>query len=331
MPTPPNDPDPQRWCLRALQGPLAGAVFLLDERLEMGRSSRADIQLIGLAVSRSHAVVMRGDDPGRSDFVLVDTLSTNGTWLGSERVQRHTLRPGDRFTIGDSEFLFEPVASEAEFENPSIPRVADERAQRPTQPEDVPVRAQPRAPTGPASRATSSARATQAVGPDGAPYPGNLLADIVLYRNLRLHMSRGGAAAPLQQRCAELEAVLRMPQSEVEARTGRRTFARFICSLPGKLAFEGSRTPDAAVTLLDLAVDGARLTAIEYDVTPNQLGWLSVPLITPQGLRSVVFTIRAVWVRSDQLGVVFSGAPSWSRRNRTRETATTKSIEIKKD
>ncbi len=98
----------RRSCVRALSGPLAGSVWPLEERLEIGRASSSDIQLVTVGVSRQHAVVLRNDE----GIAIVDMLSTNGTWMGGEKVQRQELQPGDRFTVGQSEFLFEPMADE---------------------------------------------------------------------------------------------------------------------------------------------------------------------------------------------------------------------------
>ena len=95
--------DDEIYCIRAEDGPLEGAVYLIDERLEIGRASSSDVQLVTVGVSRTHAVVMRSADA----YVLLDMLSTNGTWVDGAKVQRQVLTPGLRFKIGDCQFVFE--------------------------------------------------------------------------------------------------------------------------------------------------------------------------------------------------------------------------------
>lgn len=313
----------RRSCVRALSGPLAGSVWPLEERLEIGRASSSDIQLVTVGVSRQHAVVLRNED----GIAIVDMLSTNGTWIGGEKVQRQVLQPGDRFTVGQSEFLFEPMTDESEFTAPPAKRIADARTHRPTQR----LVETPTPPPRPQPAWRNVPHAMLATGPDGKPYNGNVLGDIVLYRNLRLRMVRSGRLdETLTSRYDQLQVALRMPpaNAEEESDLDRRAFARFICDVPGKLGFDDRRGPDDAIQLLDVAIDGARITAPSTDVQTNALCWLSLPLIGPQGLRTVVFTSRVVWVRPDELGIVFSGAPSWAARSRDREDGDTQPLFI---
>ena len=106
----------------------------------------------------------------------------------------------------------------------------------------------------------------------------------------------------------------------------QRAFGRFECNLPGKLSFEDARTQEYAIQLLDVAVDGARTSAPTRAVDTNALCWLALPLIGPKGLRTVVFTGRVVWTRDTEIGIVFSGAPSWASRNRDREEQETQPL-----
>jgi pSer/pThr/pTyr-binding forkhead associated (FHA) protein len=58
-------------------------------------------------VSRLHArLVRRGDR-----FVLKDNNSSNGTWLGSTRIDEASLQGGDTFQIGTAQLILKHSAS----------------------------------------------------------------------------------------------------------------------------------------------------------------------------------------------------------------------------
>jgi pSer/pThr/pTyr-binding forkhead associated (FHA) protein len=71
-------------------------VPLSQEVTHIGRAFSADIRLEAAAVSRRHALVVREDGAVH----VLDDRSVNGVWVNGERVERATLAPGDRFTIG---------------------------------------------------------------------------------------------------------------------------------------------------------------------------------------------------------------------------------------
>ncbi len=72
-------------------------VVALDKEVtHIGRAFSADIRLEAAAVSRRHALVVREDQAVH----VLDDRSVNGVWLNGERVERATLKPGDRFTVG---------------------------------------------------------------------------------------------------------------------------------------------------------------------------------------------------------------------------------------
>lgn len=64
--------------------------------MTFGRSRPADVILDDAAVSANHAAICL---IGGSAW-LVDNRSTNGTWLNHRKVGRHSLRHGDKITIG---------------------------------------------------------------------------------------------------------------------------------------------------------------------------------------------------------------------------------------
>ncbi len=93
--------------LRATSGPLTGSEFRLGGRTLVGRAGEADIQLMEQAVSRRHALILRRAD---GHFWIGDLSSTNGTFMGEERLEEHCLRPGDVIHLGKSTFVYREMA-----------------------------------------------------------------------------------------------------------------------------------------------------------------------------------------------------------------------------
>jgi hypothetical protein len=78
-------------------GGRAGETFPLeDDEIEIGRSPEADVFLDDVTVSRSHAVLARGDD----GYTIEDKGSLNGTYVNRRRVERAKLEDGDEVQIG---------------------------------------------------------------------------------------------------------------------------------------------------------------------------------------------------------------------------------------
>ena len=67
----------------------------------IGRTARADFIVDAALISRIHCRLTAD----RSDQLVVEDLSsTNGTLVNGERIDRVTLRAGDRLTVGRIEF-----------------------------------------------------------------------------------------------------------------------------------------------------------------------------------------------------------------------------------
>jgi ABC-type multidrug transport system ATPase subunit len=83
----------------------ATPVAIIDRSsvIRIGRDEDNDIRLNDLWVSGKHAEIRRRG----STFLLVDLNSSNGLHYNGRRVPRATLRPGDVFTIGRHEFLWD--------------------------------------------------------------------------------------------------------------------------------------------------------------------------------------------------------------------------------
>ena len=67
-----------------------------DRAVVIGRASSADLRLADHEVSREHARIQARD----GHLVLMDLGSTNGTWVGGQRVREVVLGVGDRIEIG---------------------------------------------------------------------------------------------------------------------------------------------------------------------------------------------------------------------------------------
>lgn len=77
----------------------------------MGRTTASDLTLDYLKISRQHARIERKG----SNFILRDLDSTNGTWIGSQRVERHLLKNGDTFQIGPAQIVFKTGFAQEEM------------------------------------------------------------------------------------------------------------------------------------------------------------------------------------------------------------------------
>ncbi len=78
------------------------AYFLVDSRIILGRSEKADITLKDLKASREHAEITKVD----GSFIVTDLGSQNGIMVNDLKVKQHTLKNGDKLIIGSTVFKF---------------------------------------------------------------------------------------------------------------------------------------------------------------------------------------------------------------------------------
>jgi hypothetical protein len=89
--------------LEGANGSLLGQrLSLRAGRQTIGRRRDNDIVLNDLSVSASHAWIMNQ----QGHYVIMNTLSTNGTFVNGKRIHEATLRHGDRVRFGQLEFTF---------------------------------------------------------------------------------------------------------------------------------------------------------------------------------------------------------------------------------
>ncbi len=93
---PPADPAGEALLIVSLQGGVEQVVSMDHQRIVIGRSEHADVQINSAFVSRYHALIVR--EPTHD--VLVDLGSTNGITVNAKRVIRHLLKHRDLIQIG---------------------------------------------------------------------------------------------------------------------------------------------------------------------------------------------------------------------------------------
>jgi len=96
-------PQDRRISIAILSGTRKGDVLVLEApRVVLGRSGAdADLQIPDIEMSRLHAAV---ECHGRR-VVLRDLGSSNGTFVGSERIEARQLEPGAEFRLGVTTFM----------------------------------------------------------------------------------------------------------------------------------------------------------------------------------------------------------------------------------
>ncbi len=311
------DDQGQPFRLRVTAGPLTGARFPLSDSVTIGRSSQVEIFVADAGVSRRHAKVF----PTPDGHVLIDLGSANGTLVEGAPVSERRLEDGVAFTVGGTTFVYERATATQPYatdrgvyavrkgeEGAALERtvVALAGTDRPA----------PRAKLAALDKGDEGWKRIETRYADGSPYPGDLISDVILYRNLRLRMLRTkNVQAAVRQKFEELDARLRTTRSRSDDPTCSRVFARFACSFPGRLRFNKTEGGGFPVEVCDFGVGGARLKCGSIMLDLDELTWLAIDLVSAQGSRTIVFTSRVVWMRNNELGMVFSGAPGWSRHS----------------
>lgn len=332
------------WQLRATAGPLEGAVYRLRSRATLGRASDCDIQIINDGVSRKHAKITEEG----AGHVLVDLGSNNGTWVADRRVERHVLRAGDELRIMRSRFVYEPMPVGDDAAQPDSDvwavKVTNGRTLRQTvdhlsQPASLVMNLEepdvdldaldpPGAAADPgiAAAATSGARPfarilererhrLTALRPDGSPYRGDLVGDILVFRDLQLRVTRREVISPLEQELlTRFAESFRQPADDPSPYAGLRRFVRFRCRFPARVRWlEGPLQDSSAVVVQDLGVGGARLTWREHPLDEGVVAWLVIDMAAGSRARTLVFPTRVAWVTPSELGVQFAGVAEWER------------------
>lgn len=114
-----------RFLLTLLAGPAKGAVFRLEQGIvTLGRSDDADIALPDPSLSRIHARFMLTGKGLASAYLLEDMDSTNGTFVGGEKITGATLLT-DGVRIGFGKRSIARFALQDELEEQAIVSLHD--------------------------------------------------------------------------------------------------------------------------------------------------------------------------------------------------------------
>lgn len=148
------------------------------------------------------------------------------------------------------------------------------------------------------------------VGPDGAPYPGVLLDDILEYRALRAHMLAGNRIDPdAHARYLELELRLRAREEPGTERGHLRAFHRFDVQITAGVRFWiGSERVLGLAAVENISAGGVKLMVPEAPAVGDAV-WLQLRL--PGGALAILPS-RVIWARGNAVGLMFAGAPRWS-------------------
>jgi pSer/pThr/pTyr-binding forkhead associated (FHA) protein len=327
--------------LRAIDGPLAGATWILKKRTRLGRAADSDIQIIHDGVSRQHARVV---EVGPDEHEVVDLHSNNGTWIDNRRVDRCRLSPGDQLRIVGATFVYEQAPVEATSDDSAVyaVKVTSGRTLRRTMSimdEDLTSTPAPAPTPAPHERDTLREVTPPTVGgpkpeqvrdrperhhivamrPDGTDYAGNILSDVLEFRDLRLRRERQESLDPIAHRRLEAlsENLVQPPAGALaetpDAATPDRRFCRFRVAFPARLRHGGQfGEATSSVMVVDLGAGGARVACTGHRFRVGELVWLVIDLDMKGRLQTFVLTSRVVKVwDSDHVGIIFAGAPEW--------------------
>jgi len=95
---------PEAWLTIRLPQGGQEKYLIKKATISIGRQRYNDIVVEDKRVSRDHAKIMYQN----GFFMIYDLGSTNGITInGTPRLRQHTLKNGDRFTIGSYDFFFQ--------------------------------------------------------------------------------------------------------------------------------------------------------------------------------------------------------------------------------
>ncbi len=142
--------------------------------------------------------------------------------------------------------------------------------------------------------------------PDGNPYPGDLLADILEYRTLRACALRGQDLGPTaRERYKSLQSLL----CASDEREGHgRAYRRFDLRMPARLRISRGRSVDTVEVGIDnVSAGGVKL----FGGSARAEGERVELVLADTERRTVVLPARVAWMRGPSLGLMFAGAARW--------------------
>ncbi len=291
--------------IRVLCGPLQGLSRVVGPRLQIGRASSSDIQLLDDDVSRQHASII--EDP-QGVHLLVDLHSSNGTRVGARRIARQRLQPGTIFEILRTQFVYEHVPR----------RRTTRTCHRPPRRSGMPTLRRTRdhgdldLPTPVLAQRLSRSVTPLRPSAHGRRYPGNLVDDIREFRRMLVRAMGGTPTAP---RPGERFEALQWKLQRSSALGARGEYPRFSFHRLARIRLKtGQSLP---VMLTNLGADGARILSIHQWLCTGTPLWLSLGQgAHPNGL-TTVFQCRVQRAERDYADLNFLGEPFQSSVGRT--------------
>ena len=84
-----------------------GDFTLNQDEMRVGRATDCEIVVDNLGVSRHHCSIVRDGD----NWAVVDKGSNNGTFVGGQRITKHTLKHGERVIMGKHSLIYDAHGS----------------------------------------------------------------------------------------------------------------------------------------------------------------------------------------------------------------------------
>jgi pSer/pThr/pTyr-binding forkhead associated (FHA) protein len=107
--------------------PKTWQVLFDKDHLSIGRAEDNDVVIDDSSVSHQHAIVERRGH----DFIVRDTKSQNGVWLGRERIESRLLANGDAFSVGRARIVFKGSFKYSDLTLVEPPQIDGKRGRRP--------------------------------------------------------------------------------------------------------------------------------------------------------------------------------------------------------
>jgi hypothetical protein len=104
-----RSPDASLPALIGISNDVIGQQYVLNkDKMEIGRRPNSDIVLTEASVSSMHAQIIRDGE----NWKILNLLSSNGTFVNSEKVVEQVIVEGDMIGFAGSEFVFSKVEAE---------------------------------------------------------------------------------------------------------------------------------------------------------------------------------------------------------------------------
>ena len=84
---------------------------LQKDTITIGKLPSNDIQLKDSTVSRNHCRIVKSG----TGYVIIDSQSTNGTFVNGKQINEIDLNPGDNIAIGRTDITYNQVADEHDY------------------------------------------------------------------------------------------------------------------------------------------------------------------------------------------------------------------------